>query len=250
MDNYTGDGMATTVKKNFSPGKRKNPARKVSIKTVRWQQAYLKNAALIRSVANKVLGVHSALLRANDVDLEDLCQIGAIAMDRASGGFDQKRGTSFGTYAYSVVQRALNDEVNRCKRLKRNSIPVSLNQSRADKQPSVEGGEQRYASVPDTRKLVHRPSELSNPKIRTNLARIIRNLVISREIKGRLSIRQRREIVLDAFGLLDGHVYTQGELAKKYKVVPVTVSRILKLTLGMLQKDPEMQKYAAFVIEK
>ncbi|MFH0955070.1 MAG: sigma-70 family RNA polymerase sigma factor [Candidatus Micrarchaeota archaeon] len=242
--------MPITVKKNSPSKKGKRPTRRVSQKTVRWQQVYLKNAALIRSVANKVLEAHLVLLRANGVDLEDLCQIGAIAMDRASEKFDKSRGTRFGTYAYSVVQKALGDEVTRCKRLKRSAIPVSLNQSRAEKQPSEESDEQKYASVPDTRKLIHRPSELSDPKIRANLARIIRNLVISGEIKGRLSIRQRRELVLDRFGLLDGHVYTQNELAEKYSVVPITVFRILERTFKMLQKDPQMQKYAGFVIGK
>ncbi len=242
--------MATTGKNNFSPGKRKNPARKVPKKTVRWEQAYGNTARLIRKLVNRVWGQYKPLLRANDVDEADLRQIGALAVGRAAKAFDPQRGASFGTLAYHAVQSALADEVKRCKRPKNRKIPVSLNRLSTRKKSGGEEREQRYALVPDKRILVHRPSELSDPHVRASLVQAIHALSIPQGSQKPRLKEKHAEIVLDRFGLLDGHSYTIGELAEKYGIKKLDLSTILWRTLGVIRKSPSMQRYRDFLVEK
>ena len=153
-------------------------------------------------------------------DSEELISIGTIGLIKGITSFDPSKGTRLATY----VARCVDNEILMLIRSrKKMQGDVSLNESiGTDK----EGNSIMLMDVMGT------DEEVVFDEI--DLGMQVKQLYKNR--KNELDEREKEVIIL-RYGLVDGHMMTQREIAKRLNISRSYVSRIEKKAVGKLQKN-------------
>lgn len=153
-------------------------------------------------------------------DSEELISIGTIGLIKGISSFDPSKGTRLATYVARCVD---NEILMLIRNRKKMQGDVSMNESiGTDK----EGNSIMLMDVMGTEE------EVVFDEI--DLGMQVKQLY--KNIKNELDDREKEVIVL-RYGLVDGHMMTQREIAKRLNISRSYVSRIEKKAVGKLRKN-------------
>lgn len=152
-------------------------------------------------------------------DSEDIISIGTIGLIKGISSFDPEKGTRLATYAARCVE---NEILMLMRSGKKTQGDISLNESiGTDK----EGNQIMLIDV----------MKSDEADIFDEINTSIQIKQLYKNIKSELDPREQKIITL-RYGLIDGHCYTQREIAKMLSISRSYVSRIEKKAISKLGK--------------
>ena len=174
---------------------------------------------------NLRLVVHIAKKFSSIKDVEDLISVGTIGLIKAIESFDNKKGAKLATYASRCIENEILMLIRNTKKIKNEVFlqdPIGTDK---------EGNEISLIDILNSG---------DDP-----IADIVEERLIIKKLYGKLKdiLTEKEQVIIKLrYGLVDGKIKTQKEIAKKLNISRSYVSRIEKKALIKLNKELILKK--------